>query len=84
MSKRRAVVPRLESMEDRAVPSPLGSHLIHSASVELHRLGKNLDKTYHTIRHNLQAQSTTHAHHAAKSPSGFQSFIDSIKSAFKF
>jgi hypothetical protein len=83
MNKRR-MIPRLESMEDRAVPSPLGSHLIHSASVEIHRLGKNLDKTYHTIRHNIQAQSTTHAQHATHSQSGFQSFFNSIKSAFKF
>src|SRR4051794_28037437 len=103
MQKRRAIIPQLESMEGRVVPSTPGSHLIHSASVELHRLGKDLNNTYHTIRHNLQAHSANqatqvqgtnhrpiktqgvpHVPHTTQSKSPFQSFFDSIKSAFKF
>jgi hypothetical protein len=89
MNKRRAV-PRLELMEDRMVPSPLGGHLAHSASVELHRLGRNVSKTYHAIQHDIQAHNTAHhtahAQHAtqSQSPTGFQGFWNSIKSAFKF
>jgi hypothetical protein len=85
---KRCAVPRLELMEDRMVPSPLGGHLAHSASDELHRLGRNVSKAYHSIQHNIQAHHTAHAHHATQSQSqtqsGFQGFWDSIKSAFKF
>jgi hypothetical protein len=89
MNKRRAV-PRFESMEDRMVPSQLGGHLAHSASVELHRLGRNVSKAYHSIQHNIQAHNHNTAHHTAhanqstQSQTGFQGFFNSIKSACKF
>jgi hypothetical protein len=85
MNRRRAI-PRLELMEDRMVPSQLGGHLAHSASVELHRLGRNVSRAYHSIQHDIQDHRTAHAHHATppQSQSGLQGFWNSIKSAFKF
>ena len=63
MRNRCAIIPQLESMEGRVVPSQVGGHLVHSASVEFHRLGKSLNNAYHSIRHNLEqsANPTTQA-----------------------
>src|SRR5262245_37306764 len=82
MRKRGIVSPRLESMEDRVVPSPIGGHLLHSASAEIHRLGHSRNRTHHKVRQNVQAQAKTHAHKPPPSKSTFQEFLDSIKSAF--
>jgi hypothetical protein len=87
MNRRRAV-PRFELMEDRMVPSQVGGHLAHSVSLELHRLGRNVSKTYHAIQHDIQAHNTAHhsahANNSTQTQSGFQGFWNSIKSAFKF
>ncbi len=42
MRKRHNAAPRLESMEDRVVPSILGIHVPSSVTAEFHKLGNGI------------------------------------------
>jgi hypothetical protein len=94
MRKRRVARPRLESMEDRMVPSPFGSHLASTASAEIRRLNSGLNRTIQQIQNRLNEQHKTRAshlpahhptqaHHVAPKQTG-NSFWDNLKKAFGF
>jgi hypothetical protein len=77
MRRRRTTVPRLESMEDRMVPSAPSTPLSLPTQAQIHRMGRNLTNAAHhfqqdlnTLIQNRMAQMQVHhaqwpTHHAS-------------------
>ena len=55
MRKRQYATPRLESMEDRVVPSTLGINLSPSVTAEFHKLGNHIRKYAYSFKNYIES-----------------------------
>jgi hypothetical protein len=66
MRKRRETIPRLESMEQRVVPSAVSIHVSPATTAQIHKLGNHLN----TAATNFQRYLHTLIRHRSGRPSG--------------
>jgi hypothetical protein len=83
MRTRRAVNPRLEALEDRLVLSAVGSHLVSSATAEIHKLRAELHHTIQRVQHHTPAHQVGHANQSHTTPHSSNTSNNPFSNFFK-